>query len=115
MKKEKLPKIILILILTLLTSIVWVSLNVYRSFTVKPSPSVPEEISKPLTPSLDQNTMKKVESRIFFEDSQIPDLISSQTQVTPTPSPIPESTPASQSATTPVPTPTSTPTPTGTP
>ncbi len=98
------------MILTLLTSILWVSLNVYRSFTVKPDTTVPAKISEPLTPSLDQNAILKIESKIFFDSSQIPDSVAVETsEPSPTVEPVatteptttPEVTPEASSSATP--------------
>jgi len=73
MKKTKLPGIVTILILTLITAVVWVSLSVYRSFTTKPEPAVPENISKPITPTLDTTVIKSIVSAIFLNSTEIPD------------------------------------------
>lgn len=51
MKKDKLPSIVSILILTLMTVILWITLSIYHAFTTKPAASVPTEISAPLEPS----------------------------------------------------------------
>jgi hypothetical protein len=75
MNKTKLPSIISVLILTLITVIMWVSLDVYRAFKKPAQNIVSQEISQPLTPSLDQNSIKQIESRNFLNDSQIPDSI----------------------------------------
>lgn len=72
MKKNKLPSLITILVLTLLTSILWVSLSIYRAITVKPPESVPSTVSNPLTPTLDQIEINKIESAVFLDNSQIP-------------------------------------------
>jgi len=92
MKKTKLPNIVSVLILTLITSIMWISFNVYRTFTTKPAPVVPSEISEPLTPTLDTDAINQIESRTFLEAGEIP-----QTVVTPeasaTPSAVPSPTP----------------------
>jgi hypothetical protein len=114
MKKNKLPSLISILILTLITAVLWVSLSTYRAFTVKPSESVPEEISKPITPSLDQITINKIESEIFFDGYQIPDnfvVVPSSAPINQpvqetvlTPSPL--ATPSAEETLTPVPSPT---------
>jgi cellobiose-specific phosphotransferase system component IIC len=93
MKKNKLPSLILILILTLLTGVIWVSLEVYRTLTIKPAESVPEAVSNPINPILDQNIIKKIESAVFIDRSQIPDNVA----LTSTPNP-------NQPALTPIPT-----------
>lgn len=94
-KKVKLPSLVSILILTLVTAVIWVSFNVYRSVTKKPSPSVDKEISDPLTPALDQNTIKDIESSIFLTNPNLPQLQTAAT-IAPTPSPSasPSATPA---------------------
>lgn len=102
MKKNKLPSIVTILILTLLTSILWVSFSTYRAFVAKPSESVPKEISNPITLTLDKDEIKKIESGIFFDSSQIPEnivtaalsTVPTQPILTPLPIPTPETTPS---------------------
>lgn len=75
MKKNKLPNIISILVLTLLTIILWITLTIYHAFTVKPAASVPSEISAPLTPTLNTDTIKQIEAGIYLDSSQIPDSV----------------------------------------
>lgn len=58
--------------MTLLTAILWVGLNIYRSFTIKPAVSVPENISKPINPTLDTETIQKIQSAIYIPDSEVP-------------------------------------------
>jgi hypothetical protein len=99
MKKNKLPSLVSILILTLLTSVVWVSLSVYWAVKTKPPESVPKAVSEPLTPTLDQDTISKIESGMFLDNSQIPQNIT--TGSSPLPSPIPEKTPVASSSATP--------------
>lgn len=74
MTKNKLPRPISILILTLLTTIVWVSSNIYRSVTVEPPASVSQDISKALTPTLNKEALAKIEESIFLTDSEIPQI-----------------------------------------
>jgi hypothetical protein len=76
MKKNSLPKPVTILILTLLTTVLWIGLNIYRSVTVKPATEVPEEILKPLNPILNTGVIQKIESAIFIPDSEIPVAVS---------------------------------------
>ncbi len=105
MTKNKLPKPITLLILTLLTVVLWVGLSIYRTITVKPPTDVPQNISNPLNPTLDTNVINNIESAIYIPDSEIPALSVKQNEkpasvATPTPvsTPTPEST-ASASAT----------------
>ena len=96
--KTKLPSLVSILILTLLTSVLWVSLSVYRALTTRPEPPIDSEILNPLTPTLDQDTIEKIRSRLFFDESQIPENVvtapqAEQVAVTSVPSPTSTSTP----------------------
>lgn len=63
MKNNKLPSIIILLILTAITVIFWVSFTVYRVFTKEDAYVVPEEIIKPIEPRLDTKTLDEVERR----------------------------------------------------
>jgi hypothetical protein len=112
MKKTKLPSLIPVLIMTLITVIMWVSLDIYRAFKKPAEAVVPTEVSQPFIPSLDQNVINQVESRTFLNDSQVPDNIvnSSPTpagRATPSPTIIPIAQPtalpvmATESGTTP--------------
>lgn len=96
------------LILTLITSVFWVSLTTYRAFTIKPAESVPEEISNPIILTLDQTAIKAVESRIYLDSSQIPQLVTVSTS-SPIPVPVqlttPSPTPESLATPTPIPSP----------
>ena len=71
-KNSKLPNIVAILVLTVLTSLMWISFSVYRALTTKPAPVVPQAVTQPLTPTLDTTTINKVESSLFLDSSQIP-------------------------------------------
>ncbi len=93
MKKTSLPKPITILVLTLLTAILWVGLGIYRAVTIKPPQSVPENISKALNPTLNTSALDLVDSGIYFEDSDIPEISIGQTK-TPVPIPIPSEAPS---------------------
>ena len=73
MKKDKLPSIVSILILTLMTVILWISLSIYHAFTTKPAASVPAEILATINPTLDQDTIKQIESGVYLNSSEIPD------------------------------------------
>jgi hypothetical protein len=107
MKKNKLPSLISILILTLITSVFWVSLSTYRAFTAKPSESVPKEISDPINLSLDQTAIQKIESGIYFDSSQIPDNIGALPTSVPFAQPTlqPQPIPTTEVISTPIPSP----------
>jgi hypothetical protein len=94
MKKDKLPSLISVLILTLITVVMWVSFDIYRAVTKAPESIVPAEITKTLNPTLDQDSIKLIESKKFLSDFEIPeDIISSSpipaTRVIPDPTTIP--------------------------
>jgi hypothetical protein len=65
MKKSKLPSLVTVLVLTLVTALTWVGFEIYRAFTTTPEPSVSEEILSPITPSLDAGTIGKIQSGLF--------------------------------------------------
>jgi len=96
MNKTKLPNLIPILILTLVTVVMWVSLDIYIAIKKPSNAVVPAQISQPLTPTLDQNTINQIESHTFLNDSQIPDnVISSSPTPIPTQMPTPTTQPTS--------------------
>lgn len=97
MKKNKLPNLITILILTLITVVVWISLSIYRALSKKPDPSVPQEVSQPLTPTLDMDSVGKIQSRLFLDDTQIPEV-----KITQSPTPASEATPVATATPEPV-------------
>lgn len=72
--KTKLPSFVTILILTLVTSLAWVAFSVYRAVAIKPNPSVPKEISEPLVPILDDKTITDLKTKLYFDDSQVPEI-----------------------------------------
>lgn len=90
MKKNTLPKPVSTLILAMMAAAIWVGSNIYRSITIKPSPAVPENISKKITPSLNLEAIEKVQKATFIPDSELPPLL-----ITPTVkgTPIPTETP----------------------
>ena len=63
MKSKKLPSLVILMILSLITVLFWVSFSVYRVFTNKPAPIVPEEIIRDLNPTLDSSLIKEMEQR----------------------------------------------------
>lgn len=62
-KNKKLPSIIILLILTAITAVFWISFSVYRVFT-KPKPiNIPNEVIAPINPNLDLDTLNEIERR----------------------------------------------------
>lgn len=103
MNKRKIPSLIPVLVLTLITIVIWVSLDIYRAFRKPTEVSVPANVSQPITPTLDQSVIEQIESRTYLNDSQVPDNIivnSSPTpaaKVTPKPTIVPTAQPANAS------------------
>ena len=81
MKKSKLPNLISVMILTLITSLMWVSFNIYRALTSKAPPSVSAQVSQPLTPTLDKDALDLIQGKLYLNDSQIPDNVAAGTGV----------------------------------
>lgn len=97
MNKTKLPSVISVLALTLITVIMWVSLDVYRAIKKPTEITVSTEISQPLTPTLDLESIKLIESRNLLNDSQIPDnIINIPQSPTNTSAPIPTIVPTTE-------------------
>ena len=97
--KGSVPKPISILMLTLLTTLLWVSLSVYRTFTVKPPSVVSANITKTISPNIDVDSINLIESATFIPDSEIPQLnIESNVLPIPIPTVIPESVESTGSA-----------------
>lgn len=71
-------------------------MTVYGAFTSKPPNIVSKEISQPLNPDIDNDTLKQIESSIFLSDFEIPDsVISTNNTVasfTPAPAPLQQET-----------------------
>lgn len=71
---NKLPGFVKTLILTLITALAWLIFSITRALAIKPSPVVPKEISEPLTPTLDTQTIDNLQLKLHFDDSQIPEI-----------------------------------------
>ncbi len=64
MNRKKLPNLIVLFILTLITTLFWISFSIYQVFTKEASPVVPEEIILQIDPKLDIETIKMMRSKI---------------------------------------------------
>ncbi len=104
MKKTKLPKIVVIAILSLITAIVWAFFDITRSFIKKPDTKVEGSIIEPIDPTLDVETLTLLEGATFFEEGQVVETInpspsaepSSQPTTSPTLEPSPEASASDQ-------------------
>jgi len=97
MQKTKLPNLITILVITLITIVMWIGFSIYRAITTPPEPSVSQTVSATLDPTLDTGTVSKIESNLFFSGSQIP-----QTTFSASPSPAASAAPKLIPITTPI-------------
>lgn len=67
MKKRRRPFVVNFLILTVITTLIWVVFDVYRSFTTKPKPDVPSEILAPIDPTLDKDVLDNLSKKVYLE------------------------------------------------
>ena len=85
----------------------WVSFDVYRAVKKPTKITVATEISKSLVPTLDREAIEQIGTRLFLDDSQIPEDIVGPLPTTGSLStPIPSSTATPRPSATPSPTPT---------
>lgn len=71
MKKTKIPNIVAVMILTVVTISVWIVFSVVRIFQMEPTPSLPPEILNPLNSDYDKTAVDKIEKRLYFEQGQV--------------------------------------------
>lgn len=79
-KKKKLPPVVQLAILTMVTTIIWVGFEVYRAFTNEPTPTLASGALNPLDPTLDASSLNALQQRLYLSDTQL-------TVVTPAPTP----------------------------
>ncbi|TEU02746.1 hypothetical protein E3I18_00440 [Candidatus Woesebacteria bacterium] len=99
MEKQKRPSFVIIGILTVVTIFLWISFSVYRAFTITPSIKVPDDILKPITSSLDTETLSKIDQRAFFEEGEISQILISLPSPSPAATPTPTETETEEVAT----------------
>jgi hypothetical protein len=97
MKKLKVPNIVTIMILTVITISFWIVFSVVRIFRTEPTPSIPPEILNPLNSNYDKTVVDKIEKRTYFDKEQI--FETAQLSPSPTASPIASPTASPESAT----------------
>jgi hypothetical protein len=66
-KKTKVPSIVTVMILTVITISFWIVFSVVRIFRTEPTPSIPPKILNPLDPNYDKTMVDKIEKRLYFE------------------------------------------------
>lgn len=82
MKKQKAPRLVTVAILTTVTLIFWVFFSLYNVLTSKPPNNIDPKLLEPLNPSLDRDTLGKLENRIFFEERDVDFTISPSITIT---------------------------------
>ncbi len=65
MNKKKLPNFIILIVLTLITALFWVSFSIYQVFKTEPTISVPEEVILKINPKLDMETVNLMKEKIY--------------------------------------------------
>ena len=107
--KKKPPSIVVLATLTVITILTWIFYEVYQALTTPPSLEIQQEVLAPITPTLDSQSLDKLQQSVFFEDQEILPI------TLPTPTPIPLATPTEETSPTPSEeeTPSPTPTPEG--
>lgn len=114
MKKNKLPSLITILVLSLITIVAWVGFSIYRAFSQTTPPDVPSNVSASLDPTLDTTEINQIETKLFFSGSQIPNITAAPSP-TATAKPVNISTPQASPSATPLTVATASASPTATP
>lgn len=71
MQRKKLPIILNLAIITMITSMVWVGFEIYRSISKEPGVAVPPEIAAELSPNLDLEILSAISERVYLEDNEI--------------------------------------------
>ena len=84
-KKAKTPTIVVFAVLTAITTFIWIAFEVYQTISQEPAPTVAENITAQLDPTLDSETLSELTGRIHLEDSEILD---TEFLTTPTPEPL---------------------------
>jgi hypothetical protein len=69
------PPLVLVLVLSTVTSIIWVAYSAYLAFYKAVDPVVPEELLSPLNPQLDSKQFEDLKNTIFLNDDQINDTL----------------------------------------
>jgi|SRR3972149_660447 len=89
MRNPKAPRLLTTAILTTITVVFWIFFEVYKIFVSTPNINVPEKLLDPIDPSLNVDVLREIESKVYFEEAQIPETIitPASTLILPTPTP----------------------------
>lgn len=89
MKKTKTPTLVILSILTVITIVIWIVFSIVRVWTKPESIDISSKILKPLSPTLDSESLNQLNQRIFFSEREIEEIISTIPSPSPTASPSP--------------------------
>ena len=87
MKPPKAPRLVTIAIFTTITIVFWIFISVYNILTQSAQESVNPELLEPIDPTLDINSLREIEGRIFYAEGDVttPLVVVQDTSPTPTP------------------------------
>lgn len=71
--KKSTPPIVKFAIFTVITTFVWIGFDVYRAFTRSTPPDIPEEVLRPLDPTIDEGVLGRITETVYLEDTEIGD------------------------------------------
>lgn len=71
MTKPKPPKLVTMAVFTTITIIFWVFFSIYEAITADYPASVSEKMLEPISPSLDNEVLKSLEGKIYFNEDEI--------------------------------------------
>lgn len=74
-KKGKLPALVQLAIATLITSVLWIGFEIYRTIETEPEPDVSPQVLQQLDPTLDQVMLDRLVNRITLDDAEIGDTV----------------------------------------
>lgn len=107
MIKKKLPSLVVLTILTLITTLFWIGFNIYQALSKEASPVVPDDVILQIDPKLDTDTITLMKSKSYSISSDVIQLATTEPIAVATATASPEATPVA----TVVPTVTATPSP----
>lgn len=68
--KPKAPPSVIIVLMSTITIVLWIGLEIYRSVRVTPDPEIPSEVLEPLNPNLDESALSLLPRRIKLSESE---------------------------------------------
>lgn len=71
MKKSKVPNLVVVAILTVITIVSWIGFDTYRHFAQESKTIVPKTILAPINPELDIQALSELEQSYFIDEDQI--------------------------------------------